>query len=152
MRDYVRPWRSGSALPPTPAAQPPTVRQVSAWVLSHPDHLKHDQQLQLKAVLDACPELHRLRERVQRFARVMIHRQRDRLHDWTTAARKEQIPELDSFFRGLERDWDAVVAGMTLPHSSGVVEGHVNRLKMLKRQMYGRANPDLLRKRVLLTA
>ena len=44
---------------------------------------------------------------------------------------------------------DAVVAGLTLPYSSGVVEGHVNRLKMLKRQMYGRAKPDLLRKRVL---
>jgi hypothetical protein len=41
-------------------------------------------------------------------------------------------------------------AGLTLPHSSGKVEGHVNRIKMIKRQMYGRANPDLLRKRILL--
>jgi transposase len=48
-------------------------------------------------------------------------------------------------------DFDAVVAGLTLPHSSGPVEGAVNRIKMLKRQMYGRANFDLLRKRVLLT-
>lgn len=48
---------------------------------------------------------------------------------------------------------DAVRAGLTLPYSSGVVEGHVNRLKMLKRQMYGRgAKPDLLRKRVPLAA
>jgi transposase len=51
---------------------------------------------------------------------------------------------------GLRRDQDAVTAGLTLPYSSGPVEGHVNRIKTIKRQMYGRANPDLLRKRVLL--
>jgi transposase len=51
---------------------------------------------------------------------------------------------------GLRRDQDAVTAGLTLPWSSGAVEGHVNRIKMLKRQMFGRAKPDLLRKRILL--
>lgn len=59
-------------------------------------------------------------------------------------------PDLHSFIAGLRRDYDAVLNGLTLPHSSGVVEGHVNRIKMIKRQMYGRANLDLLRKRVLL--
>ena len=58
-------------------------------------------------------------------------------------------PPLRSFVRGLRRDLDAVTAGLTLPWSSGIVEGHVNRLRMLKRQMFGRAKPDLLRKRVL---
>jgi hypothetical protein len=48
-------------------------------------------------------------------------------------------------------DWAAVTAGLTVPYSSGAVEGHVNRIKMIKRQMYGRARPDLLRKRVLAT-
>jgi len=47
-------------------------------------------------------------------------------------------------------DWAAVTAGLTVSYSSGPVEGHVNRIKMIKRQMYGRAKPDLLRKRVLL--
>jgi transposase len=51
---------------------------------------------------------------------------------------------------GLHRDYDAARAGLTLSHSSGKVEGHVNRVNMLKRQMYGRASPDLLRKRILL--
>ena len=49
-------------------------------------------------------------------------------------------------------DLDAVTAGLSLPFSSGPVEGNVNRIKMLKRQMYGRAGFDLLRKRVLLAA
>jgi transposase len=55
-----------------------------------------------------------------------------------------------SFAAGLGKDWPAVTAGLTLPWRSGTVEGHVNRIKMIKRQMYGRAKPDLLRKRVLL--
>jgi transposase len=59
-------------------------------------------------------------------------------------------PQLESFVAGLRRDQDAVTARLTLPWSSGVVEGHVNRIKMFKRQMYGRANPDLLRRRILL--
>ena len=60
-------------------------------------------------------------------------------------------PDLRSFITGLKRDYQAVLNGLTLPYSSGKVEGNVNRIKMLKRQMYGRARFDLLlRKRVLL--
>ena len=55
-----------------------------------------------------------------------------------------------SFATGLRRDLPAVVNGLTLAHNSGPVEGHVNRIKMLKRQMFGRANLDLLRSRILL--
>ncbi|HEY9368295.1 MAG TPA: hypothetical protein VIU94_07580, partial [Streptomyces sp.] len=61
------------------------------------------------------------------------------------------LPSLHTLAKGIDRDRDAVIAGLTLPWSSGVVEGHVNRIKMLKRQMHGRAGFDLLRKRVLLT-
>ncbi|GAA1506571.1 hypothetical protein GCM10009677_43860 [Sphaerisporangium rubeum] len=59
----------------------------------------------------------------------------------------DDLPQLHSFVIGLRGDLNAA---LTLSHSSGKVEGHVNRVKMLKRQMYGRANLDLLRKRVLL--
>ncbi|MFJ6564394.1 hypothetical protein ACIQMV_31940 [Streptomyces sp. NPDC091412] len=58
--------------------------------------------------------------------------------------------EAGSCAQHLERDLDAVTAGLTLPWNSGVVEGHVNRIKMLKRQMFGHAGFELLRKRVLL--
>ena len=53
------------------------------------------------------------------------------------------------FARSLQRDFDAVRAALTLPWSNGPVEGHVNRIKFLKRQMFGRANFDLLRLRIL---
>ena len=72
------------------------------------------------------------------------------LDEWITAARAGDLPDLAAFARGLLQDRDAVTRALTLPYSSGAVEGHVNRIKMLKRQMCGRANLDLLRKRVLL--
>jgi transposase len=58
--------------------------------------------------------------------------------------------KLQSFVVGVRSDLGAVTAGLTLPFSSGAVEGQVNRIKMLKRQMFGRAGVDLLRKRILL--
>ncbi|MEU5957907.1 hypothetical protein [Streptomyces sp. NPDC047525] len=76
----------------------------------------------------------------------------DRLPDWIEAASTTtELPSLRHFAQHLLRDLDAATAGLlTLPWNSGVVEGHVNRIKMLKRQMFGRAGFELLRKRVLL--
>ncbi|MFE8950286.1 transposase [Streptomyces sp. NPDC007856] len=67
-----------------------------------------------------------------------------------SATATTELPSLRRFAQHLERDLEAVVAGLSLPWNSGVVEGHVKRIKMLKRQMFGRAGLELLRKRVLL--
>jgi len=64
----------------------------------------------------------------------------------------EGEPELRAFTASLRRDLAAVTAGLTLPQSSGAVEGNVTRVKAIKRQMYGRAGVDLLRRRVLIPA
>ncbi|MFE7650499.1 transposase [Streptomyces phaeoluteigriseus] len=74
------------------------------------------------------------------------------LSQWTERVQADDLPALRGFVTGLGQDFDAVVAGLSLPYSSGAVEGHNNKIKMLKRQMFGRANFDLLRKRVLLVA
>ena len=81
---------------------------------------------------------------------MLCHRHGEHLEAWTTQAQASPVTELRGFAKGLRKDWAAVTAGLTLPYSSGVVEGHVNRIKMIKKQMYGLAKPDLLRKRVLL--
>ncbi|MGW2317564.1 transposase [Streptomyces sp. NPDC001233] len=70
---------------------------------------------------------------------------------WMKAAQGSELPPLRGFARNLSKDLDAVTAGLTQPYSSVMVEGHVNRVKYLKRQGYGRANLDLLRRRILLT-
>ena len=77
-------------------------------------------------------------------------RGRQLLERWMTAATATGEPALRSFVTGLRADQDAVTNGLSLCWSSSAVESHVNRIKMLKRQMYGRASPDLLRLRVLL--
>jgi transposase len=87
---------------------------------------------------------------VREFADMLCNRTGSKLPGWADQAEASSIRELRTFAAGLRKDWAAVTAGLTLPYSSGVVEGHVNRIKMIKRQMYGRAKPDLLRKRVLL--
>ncbi|MFG2386998.1 transposase [Streptomyces avermitilis] len=86
------------------------------------------------------------------FAEMMSARTGHQLPDWIEKIQAEGPPELLSFVNGVVGDQAAVTAGLTLPFSSGAVEGQVNRIKMLKRQMFGRASLDLLRKRVLRAA
>jgi transposase len=76
-------------------------------------------------------------------------RKAEQLATWVSLALASGIEEMASFARGVQRDFAAVYAGMELDWSQGPVEGHVNRLKMIKRTMFGRANFDLLRLRVL---
>ncbi|MFD5343300.1 transposase [Streptomyces anulatus] len=106
--------------------------------------------MRLKAVLAHCPELDALTRHVRSFARMLAEREGGRLPEWLDAVRQEDLPTLHTLAAGIDRDRDAVIASLTLPWNSGVVEGHVNRIKMLKRQMFGRAGFALLRKQVLL--
>ncbi|WP_151476050.1 ISL3 family transposase [Streptomyces albicerus] len=149
VRDYVSRNLRGKPQPVGP--RPPSARAVTCWILTHPDALPESDQLRLKAVLANCPELTALSEHVRSFGHMLAHLQGDQLPTWIEAATSTtDLPSLRHFAQHLERDLDAVIAGLTLPWNSGVVEGHVNRIKMLKRQMFGRAGFELLRKRVLL--
>ncbi|WSD66326.1 transposase [Streptomyces sp. NBC_01591] len=123
---------------------------VAKWILSRPESLTETEQLRLKAVLANCPELDALTGYVRSFAQMPTERQGERLPQWLHAVRQDDLPSLHTLAVGIDRDRDAVIAGLTLPWNSGVVEGQVNRIKMLKRQMFGRAGFQLLRKRVLL--
>ncbi len=131
-------------------APPPSPRTVAGWILRHPDSLSAGEQLRLKAVLAHCPDLEALTGYVRSFAQILTERQGQRLPEWLDPVRQDNLPGLHALAAGIGRDRDAVIAGLTMPWSSGVVEGHLNRIKMLKRQMFGRAGFALLRKRVLL--
>lgn len=147
--EYLRPLRAAGI---APAASPPApkVRTVTRWLLTHPEHLDEDDTLELKKVRARCAHLEAVAGHVAAFADMLTGRHGDRLDTWITTVDGDDQPDLHRFTRGLLRDYDAVRNGLTLTHSSGPVEGAVNRIKMIKRQMYGRANFDLLRKRVLL--
>lgn len=101
--------------------------------------MQRSERLKLKSVLSGCPELDALTGHVRTFGKMLTQLQGNHLPQWIKAVRADGLPSLHTFANGLERDLAAVTAGLTLPWSSGVVEDHVNRIKMIKRQMYGRA-------------
>ncbi|MEN8654100.1 transposase [Streptomyces sp. 21So2-11] len=149
VRDYVSRRLRGKPQPVGP--RPPSARAVTRWILTHPDALTESDRLHLKAALANCRELTTLAEHVRSFAHMVTHLQGDQLPQWIESARATtDLISLSRFAQYLERDLAAVTAGLTQPWNSGVVEGHVNRIKMLKRQMFGRAGFELLRKRVLI--
>jgi hypothetical protein len=147
LRRYTAPLREATAPPAPPAPAP---KQVAAWILTPPGSLPADDRATLARITGRCGELAATRALVREFADMLCNRHGHKLPAWADTAETSNVRELRSFAAGLRKDWAAVTAGLTLPYSSGTVEGHVNRIKMIKRQMYGRANPDLLRKRVLL--
>ena len=133
------------APPPAPAA-----KKVARWILTPPGKLADDDRTALAQITARCEELAATRALVRDFADMLCHRHGEHLEAWASQAKSSPLSELRGFAKGLRKDWAAVTAGLTLPYSSGAVEDQVNRIKMIKRQMYGRAKPDLLRKRVLL--
>lgn len=147
---HLRRFRDGLGQIPRSGPKPPSVREVTGWIMTHPERLSTGKAVTLKDILARDPELGRLTGHVRSFATMMTHLQGHRLEEWITGVEADTLPVLASFARNLRRDLDAVRNGLTLTWSSGPVEGNVNRIKMLKRQMFGRANLDLLRKRVLL--
>jgi transposase len=150
VRGYLARFRANATVPP-PVPAPPKVRAVTGWIMTQPGRLADADKASLDAILAASPELAAVTASVRDFAVIMDKRRgRKLLEPWMTAALATGEPALRSFVTGLRADQDAVTSGLSLPWSSGAVEGHVNRIKMLKRQMYGRASPDLLRRRVLL--
>jgi transposase len=88
----------------------------------------------------------------QSFLELVRERQPTQLDAWLTAATDSEIPQFQRFGTGLRSDYDAVRAALSMDVSNGPVEGLNNRLKMLKRQMYGRAGLDLLTHCFLLCA
>jgi hypothetical protein len=131
----------------------PKVRDVIALVTTHPDKRTTDDTVLLKELCSRCPDLELLCAQVRRFAGILLTRPgSERLAEWIDQAQTAALKETASFATGLLADWNAVAAAVTLKWNSGSTEGQVNRIKMLKRQMFGRAKPDLLRKRVLARA
>jgi hypothetical protein len=126
LRDYLRPLRAG--IPPCHPA--PSVRTVTGWITRHPDKLSTRERDELAAILARCPDLDATARHVRAFAAMMRERAGQRLNCWMRAVRKDTLAELRSFVSGIEQDYDAVLAALTQPYSSGVVEGNVNRIIM----------------------
>lgn len=146
--------RRGRPAQPAKVAPPAPQRRLSArkaaWLLvCRPDAVAEDDQPVIERLCAQAPAVATAHQMAQAFIEMVKERQAPALENWLARATASGIPELQTFAAGIERDKPAVAAALSLPFSNGQVEGQVNRLKLIKRMAYGRANFDLLRQRVL---
>jgi transposase len=169
VRRYLAQWRPGPGrpgpvvcqdraddAPPTPPARQltpvPSPRQARWLLLRAVETLTPDERAYRAALLDAEPTIREVQQLVADFETLVRRRDRPGLIAWLERADASSVPEIRSFATGLRRDRAAVDAALRSPWSNGQTEGQINRLKVLKRQMYGRAKLDLLEKRFLYAA
>lgn len=150
-RCYEPTWRK-SKPPPAVRRMLPGPQTLCWLLLRRRSELDDAERVLLTDLCRRSSELATSRRLAQRFMVLLRERRGTHLEGWIAEVQSTGPPELRGFSRNLHRDWQAVHAGFTVHWSSGPVEGNINRLKLIKRTMYGRANFDLLRKRVLLAS
>jgi transposase len=124
-------------------------RSASFLMILPPEKLTVVQRQQLEHLCQASSDLHTVYLFSQEFVTMLKERQAKSLQGWLKRVKESHVAELTSFANGISRDYAAVYAACSRSESNGITEGHVNRLKFLKRQMFGRAHLDLLRVKVL---
>jgi transposase len=142
--------RVGPLTPPAPAA--PSARQLSFAIIRREEERTEEQQHQVERLLAGSVVLQEVLGLAASFAALVRKTAAGPLGDWLALAQGSGCLELRSFATGLRQDEAAVAAALTDDWSNGATEGHVNRLKLLKRSMYGRASLPLLRARVRLAS
>jgi len=154
VRAYVGHLRTTTADGSPPRSRKERAQSISPralrWLLARQrDDLDQKEQARLEQLLNLSPEVQTVYALLHAFLKLVRERKHQDLRSWMEQAIRSGIPELGSFVAGIERDYDAVHAALRLPWSQGVTEGKVNKLKTLKRVMYGRAGFALLRQRLL---
>jgi transposase len=158
VRDYLHQFRAPDSVQigaqqlgrPTPAlCTMPSPRTVLWWLLRPDDRLEDRQRQFVARLCQGSPAVGTARELALWFFRMVRERRAEEFGEWITTARQSGIAPLNGFASKLLCDRAAVVAGLSQVWSNGQTEGQVNRLKLIKRQMYGRASFDLLRAKVL---
>ena len=141
----TRQRRAEQAVPNGTGKSPPA-RRIARLLTLGRDHLCRADAVQVARIEAALPALAAARALTDRFTDIVRNAREDALADWLDEADGSMIAP---FARGLRSDYTAVAAALREPWSNGQTEGQINRLKTLKRQMYGRANIDLLRARLV---
>ena len=126
-----------------------SARQATWLFFRKREDLKEEERTSLRLLRQASPSVEATYQLVETFLHMVRERTGEQLDDWLGAVQASHLKAFQSFVTGVQQDKDAVLAGLTLPWSNGPLEGNVNRLKLIKRSMYGRAEFDLLKFRVL---
>src|SRR6266516_809939 len=150
--NLVRLLPEGRKIPRDSPSKAPTLapsRQASFLFLRRPEKLRTEEQGTLAKLRELHSEVDLAYDLVQQFAQMLRTGTGEHLDAWLDQVANSKLPELQSFAAGIEKDKDAVKNGLTWWINNGMVEGHVTKLKLIKRQGYGKAGFPLLRKRVL---
>jgi transposase len=142
---------------PLPAASPGiSAAQAAGILVKRPENRSEEERRTLRRLKTVHPVMEKCCSLFEEFAGMLRDKEQrseeqaqSRLEEWTARAKASGITELKAFAVKLLQDAEAVVASMVLPYSQGQTEGRVNKLKFIKRSMYGRGKFDLLRQRVL---
>jgi transposase len=126
-----------------------STRQLAWLFMKDTDGLQEEERNFLNALLVGNQKLQEIYLLVQAFRAMLAQRSPQMLDDWLAKLESCDVKKLQNFAASLRQDYEAVKAALSYDWSNGQVEGQVNRLKTIKRQMYGRANFDLLRLRIL---
>jgi transposase len=157
VRRIVSSWRAPAPQPGVPGIPLPakeegiyySTRRTRWWLCKPVEDLSEREAAYISALKQLSPPIAEAQRLVAMFRTLLSERHEERLASFVEHCEQSGIAELVGFARGLRRDYAAVQAALRYRWSQGPTEGHINRLKLLKRQMYGRAKFDLLRQRVL---
>ena len=161
VRLFIRQLRQASGIPPKvrnsegqplkgdPTKSSPSLRKLTCLIIKRPKNRLEEDEKILEKISAEQPKLTTTIQLARKFAEIIRQRQPNEFAPWLDQASKSGYRVWHNFANGLKQDNKAVLAALELHWSNGPTEGHVNRLKYLKRMMYGRGNDDLLRKRVL---
>lgn len=122
------------------------------WMLARPGTLSLQAEARLDQITQMDDTLAQARELTRGFLDLIRHHSGEGLENWLKDVRGSSVGQFLTFARSIERDKAAILAGLTLPYSTGPVEGHINRLKLIKREAYGRSGLSYLQHRFLPAA
>jgi len=123
-----------------------------AWLLVHDPTQLNQQEQQTLTLIRQDSRVETVYQVAQQLIGMVKERKADSLQSWLDACSGSQIVELENFAQGLQKEFSALQAALTLPYSNGPVEGVITKVKLIKRSMYGRGGFPLLRQRVLKAA
>jgi transposase len=158
LREYVCGWRTnspaakGATSPARPGLQRPSSQQVRWWLTLPEQELKPEQRTFVTRLVETCPAVREGQRLTRSFTDLFETRDAAQLVPWLEDAEASAMASFRDFAIGLRRDFEAVRAALTSPWSNGQTEGQVTKVKLLKRQGYGRASLHLLRQRLLCSA
>jgi transposase len=125
-------------------------RRLISFLFNDISKFKESDQKMMKEYIETNRNLQNLYTTVKSFRDILKNKDESRLKNWLTKIKKYNIRELNSFVRGIERDIEAVKNAIRSEYSNGIIEGVINKIKVIKRVMYGRCSFELLKMKVMM--